>query len=105
MRLEEGVLNGVLTLPLSWRSWRGVVPVWKSWAVRFDVGVAAKRAVVGVMVVMACGIISVVVRCLLGVAAATEAPATALARVLSAAVDLDGVRPRRSKSPSTRPSF
>jgi hypothetical protein len=108
-RFAEGVLNGVVTVVvdavavgLAWREWDGVVEDWKKGAVvlvRLDWGVTAKRAVVGVRAVI--GGRGSVVRGLLGVAA-RRVPLAAGADSL---VDLDGVRPSRSKMPRTRPSF
>jgi hypothetical protein len=95
MRLVEGVLKGVVTVTVP-LFWRGVVDeVWKrSWVVRVDFGVEAKRAVVGVVVAVVARVLTV--RGLLGVAAG---------RVMVAVVGFEGVRPRRSKMPRTRPSL
>lgn len=63
-----------------------------------DCGVVAKRAVVGVMAVIvgaAAWEEAPTARCLLGV----------IAMGTGAAEDPEGVRPRRSKRPKTRPSF
>jgi hypothetical protein len=105
-RFVEGVLNGVVAVfvaapvGLAWREWDGVaVEDWQSSVVRLDCGVVAKRAVVGVRAVV--GGRGSVVRGLLGVAA-RRVPLPAGADSL---VDLDGVRPSRSKMPRTRPSF
>jgi hypothetical protein len=107
-RLEEGVLKPAPALPWSLRSCSGAVvldvDVWKSsWVVRLDCGVVvAKRAVVGV-ISTANSPAAVAIRRLLGVAAVVVAAETGFAAWF--AVDREGVSPRRSKRPSTRPSL
>lgn len=70
---------------------------------RLDWGVVAKRAVVGVAAApdVPEGRIEPNVRCWLGVAA----PERLLMAAAVSVAEREGVRPRRSKRPRTRPSF